>query len=559
MREMNNLKWLNGWLVLFFLAGILITGGCRRSIKKEASGIDEAVFYGVQNEIQKLIEGKGKDSLSLPEIASIRPEASIFIKKFYSERKNKEAWSSHQKLSKNFLELELSLRSANVYGLDTAFYHLDKIHSILSLIKVEENDEKKNRFLAELDILSTNAYLLFAIHMNKGAIDPITLKTTFKGDQLKFDLVKYLEKALKAGSIEVSLVSLQPPQKQYALLQKALERFLNINDINTKVYYVPECTGDSSSCYSRTKEALIAQHYIDTLSAKDKRKLSEAIKNFQHFHGLQETGKPGINTREALAQSTRDKYEQIAVNLERWRWENPWADKHIYVNIPAYRLQIIKKGDPLLSYRVIVGAPKTPTPELSSEVKNVISNPYWNVPYSISSKEILPLLQNDPEYLSSRNFKVYDRNENEIDPNGINWSEVSASNLSYSFRQEPGTFNSLGIIKFDFPNKHGVYVHDTPNHSLFNKETRCLSHGCIRVEDPLTLSNFLFKEEGRHEIAKKVDSLVYNGVHRTVGLKKPISIYIRYRTAEADKEGNVFYFRDIYKKDELIKKGLFKR
>lgn len=547
---------LKAGLLLIFLTIIGAFGGCRKSIKKEASESRESVFFGVSNELKGLINVK-EDSI-IPKIAGVQPEASSFILKFYTRRNYKEAWSSHQKLNKNFLELMLLLNDARSFGLDTSLYNIAKIQELKNLAETSDSIQK-NKILSKLDVLATNTYFTFATHLNKGVVDPKTGTKKFKGGDVKIDLVAHLNNSLKKENVAAELMQLQPHINGYINLSKALDKYLRINDLNSKTIEIPSCKGDSAECYSKIAQALIEKHYIDTLAAKDRNKIIESLKQFQKQHGLNATGKPSNATKEALAISNYDYYKQIAVNLERLRWESERPSKYIFVNIPAYKLSIVKNNKVSHQHRIIVGTPETPTPELTSSVSNIISNPYWHVPYSISSKEILPLIQKDPEYLASRSFKVYDRNQTPVDPSAVDWKSVSASNLSYSFKQDPGTFNSLGIIKFEFPNRHHVYLHDTPNRELFDKELRCFSHGCMRVEDPLKLSSFLLKDEGREETASMVDSLVRKGTHRYINLKRPVPIYVRYYTAEADEKGNIYFYKDIYGKDEVLKKQLFRK
>ena len=213
--------------------------------------------------------------------------------------------------------------------------------------------------------------------------------------------------------------------------------------------------------------------------------------------------------------------------MERCRWITPnliKAKEFIAVNIPSYRLHYIRNGKPVLISKVVVGRELNKTVVFSGEMSYIVFNPYWNVPNSILKNEIVPAMRKDPNYLSKHNME---------------WHEGR-------LRQKPGKNNSLGLVKFMFPNSNNIYLHDTPAKSLFNREQRAFSHGCIRVEKARELAIAIL---GTDSDEKKIDRLMDGSEEKVVKLKEKIPVYIAYFTAWADEDGNIAFFKDIYNRD----------
>jgi murein L,D-transpeptidase YcbB/YkuD len=243
--------------------------------------------------------------------------------------------------------------------------------------------------------------------------------------------------------------------------------------------------------------------------------------------------------------SKRVDADRIRMNLERWRWmPREFGDPHILVNVPAYQLQVIDGGSPVLSMRVIVGAPDTPTPLFSDDMTYVVFSPYWNIPESIIREETLPRLAEDPDYLGRNNIEVVDASGEPVDASDVDWAdETTAKQLR--FRQAPGPENALGLVKFIFPNHFSVYLHDTPTDSLFNRDRRALSHGCIRVESPVALAEYVLHDKAQWT-PERIRTAMVGEREQAVRLRKPIPVHIGYWTAWVAADGSVTYFDDPY-------------
>ena len=236
--------------------------------------------------------------------------------------------------------------------------------------------------------------------------------------------------------------------------------------------------------------------------------------------------------------------DQLKMNLERWRWApRDLGDRYILVNVPAYQMQVMEHDKPVLAMRVIVGAKDTPTPLFSDEMRYVVFSPYWNIPESIIKKETLPHMVKDPDYLERNHIEVVGTNGKDVmDPKAVDWSDESKVE-KLRFRQEPGPENALGLVKFIFPNHFNVYLHDTPNDRLFSKPTRALSHGCIRVQNPVALAEYVLRD--RPEWTDEEISMAMNAKsEQAVTLKEPLPVHIGYWTAWVEPDGKTVTYTD---------------
>lgn len=247
---------------------------------------------------------------------------------------------------------------------------------------------------------------------------------------------------------------------------------------------------------------------------------------------------------------------KIALNMERWRWQKKPHDRYIAVNIPAFMLRVVENDSLWLETKVIVGKRGTPTPVMESLIRSFIIYPYWHVPYSISTKEILPDLQKDATYLRRNNFDVLDRDGQVILPDTIQWAFYSPEYFPFILRQREGSENSMGIIKFVFANNYNVYLHDTNSKRLFSRVRRDLSHGCVRVSNAVALARYLVREDDIYVSPEDLDQYLSLQQRLTIELRKPIPLRLEYFTAEV-RQGVPFFYEDIYKKDSVMMRALY--
>lgn len=282
--------------------------------------------------------------------------------------------------------------------------------------------------------------------------------------------------------------------------------------------------------------------------------LEVAVRAFQTRHGLLVDGLVGPETLAALNAPVAKRVAALRLNAERVRSFEPRGHDYLLVNIPGFVAWLVRRSDITLETRVIVGKPSWPTPRLDSVIQQVIVNPYWTIPPSILAREIIPHIRRDPGYLASKNLRVFNKwgaSARVLDPATVDWTSRSARNLR--LRQEPGDGNALGRIKFQFHNRHGVYLHDTPTKPLFEKPARAFSHGCIRVQKPFELALALLAGQRGWDPAA-LQAAIDTGRNQEVDLRRTLPIHLVYWTAWVDEAGVVQFRRDVYKRD--TKQGL---
>jgi murein L,D-transpeptidase YcbB/YkuD len=287
--------------------------------------------------------------------------------------------------------------------------------------------------------------------------------------------------------------------------------------------------------------------------------LEQGLRGFQERHGLDADGTVGASTLAALNVPVEDRIRQIELNMERWRWlPQTLGERYIMVNIPNFHLDVVEHGQALLGMRVVVGRPTRRTPSFSAEMTHLVLNPHWYVPPTIAIQDKLPLLRRDPGYLSRQNFKLFRHGEGgatRIDPRAVDWSSVSARNFPYQLRQDPGPRNALGRVKFMLPNPHHVYLHDTPARELFAKNERAFSSGCIRLENPMELADYLLQDDSQWAQRRRVAG-GKRGAEQVVLLPTSVPVHLMYWTAWTSASGVVHFRKDIYERDQALDKAL---
>ncbi len=326
--------------------------------------------------------------------------------------------------------------------------------------------------------------------------------------------------------------------------------------------------GQTSDRLPTIRDRLEAEGYFKELKKKNQRgkessfydpELEEVIKVYQERNGLEPDGVIGKGTFQAMNVTVDRRLCQLRVN--RSRFESLMATeippRYVRVNVPAFRLDVVENHQSVLESKVIVGRRDRKTPIFNDEITHLVMNPAWYVPRNIAVKDKLPHLQKDPAYLQKMNMKLYGKSEEgtsvEVDPATIDWTTVSADNFDYKIVQKPGGGNALGTIKFLFPNKYDVYLHDTSDRYLFKRQSRSFSSGCIRVERYMDLADIILKDNAdwNHE---KIGQAINSGIQRRIDLTTPLPIHIVYVTAWVTEGGEVQFRDDLYRYDPAIAK-----
>lgn len=481
-----------------------------------------------------------------------------WIREFYTTSKFHPIWINDSLLMNSQGEKFVNLLSKSMnYGLDTNFYPvLELSHLADNLKKINRKDDRFTD-ASNLEILLTNSYFLYGKHLNYGIThqDSSLLFSIIPRKKLALNMPVQLLKANKSDSVIEYLLALQPQHKEYKKLQKSLENYLANTSLSKEKINVDSFRKDSIRSYQQSYEALILHNYLSKESSDSS--YFEALIKFQKDHGLFPDKLIGKNTAAALSKSPYDYYKSVAANLERWRWKESWGDDYIYVNIASYQLKVYENNQLTKQHRVVVGKNDTRTPEIDDELEYLIVYPYWNLPYSISSKETLAKIKKDSTYLKRNNFEVFTKKYKPIDANTINWKEVTSENFNYKIRQGGGGSNSLGLIKFIFPNKHSVYFHDTPSKRYFKKDLRAYSHGCIRVQNPIELADHILNSDNNEYNMDSIHIFIKRRRQKQINLNHKIDVHIHYLTCEADSNNSLIFYKDIYKKNEKLIELMF--
>lgn len=481
-------------------------------------------------------------------------EKAELIKTFYSLNGYKPVWTINNSLTGSSFELINLIERSNYYGLNPDDYNISLIHKLKSVLQTKKNYDKQIRLRQDFELLMTDAGFQFMIHLNKGLDFSDTLSTNI--DYIN-SLPEYLFNSLNSNELSDKILDLQPGKIEYIRLQNALMKYLDKVAVNDEVVEIPDPAKKPVKSLINAVRVLINYGYMSEFPKEIDSTYDIALKKFQRFHGLKPDGKLNKGTRKALSKSTRYRYNQIALNLNRLRKEVEYGEHFASVNIPGYKLKIVKESKVQKVFNVIVGKPWTPTPLISSRIEKIIANPYWNVPKSIALNEILPRLKSDSSYLNRNRFKLLDKEQNSIKYSDIDWESASANNFDYLIRQDMSRSNALGIIKFVFPNPYRIYLHDTPNKTLFSNDTRAYSHGCVRLQNPEQFAEYLINENPGNHKNIYIKSLLGKGIHSEIELTEPLDIHIRYLTCEADELNNIYFYNDIYAKDDAQIEILF--
>ena len=283
--------------------------------------------------------------------------------------------------------------------------------------------------------------------------------------------------------------------------------------------------------------------------------LAFAVEAFQRRHGLDVDGAVGLQTLAALNVPVDERIRQIVVNMERARWLPPHlGDRHVVVNMAGFELALVEHGSIDLTMRVIVGKTYRQTPVFSGQISYLEFNPYWTVPFSIATQDLLPKAKQDPGYLANQGIRVF-AGDSEVSVWSVSWSDLGRGNFPYTLRQDPGRQNALGRVKFMFPNRHAVYLHDTPSRTLFARAERTFSSGCIRVEKPLDLAHELLRDDGWS--LERIERTIESGERRVARLPVPVPVHLTYVTAWAGEGGSINFRKDIYGRDQRLAQALF--
>ena len=414
-----------------------------------------------------------------------------------------------------------------------------------------------------LDVMLSAEVLRLGQQVSQGQIMPETLYHEWLAPRRSSarDIPIELAKALAADQLMAYIESLHPQGLAYQGLRKAIRQYEQIRQSGGWHPIAPGPAlrkGDKGPRVTRLKNRLMLTQDLPSTTNMDGSSydavVEAAVKRFQRRHGLSIDGLVGERTRAKLNTPVEARITQLRLNLERWRWyPDNFGNRHVMVNIPAFALHLVDGQHSVAQMRAIVGKKHRQTPVMSGRITYLEFNPYWNIPRKIARTDILPKAIRDPAYLTRQGIRIldsWDHQARELDPSKITWEELSSRPFPYRLRQDPSDVNALGRIKFVFPNPQSVYIHDTPNKSLFDQRKRHSSSGCVRVEAPQALAEYLLRDQGWDPA--RLEAAIARGDRQTVVLGSPIPVHLVYFTAWVDAVGRVHFREDIYGRDQRL-------
>ena len=475
---------------------------------------------------------------------------------YYQDRNFKPIWTRDSGAKTKGRKLLEALKAAGDHGLNPADYSVEDIE--------ERIDDTNPEVLAELDLLLSDVFADFSRDLSKGRINPSSINRDLAIRPHGPGPLYLIDGAEQAGDLLPYLETVQPKTSRYTRLKDKLVEYRKIAasggwpQIPAGKVLKP---GTEDPRVPQLVRLLQITGDLPTSAAIDgmlyEGALIEAVKRFQLRHGRNDDGVIGPSTLKALQVPVDQRIRQMVLNLERRRWmKDDLGARYVFVNQADQVLKVVEdNGDrekTIHTARVVVGKPYHRTPVFSNTMKYIVINPYWNVPSSIANNEYLPKLRRNPGALARENIRLLTAGGTQVNPYSINWSAVRR--IPYRLRQDTGPRNALGRIKFMFPNKFNVYIHDTPSKSLFARESRYFSHGCMRVQYPEQLAEVLLGVQGW--TPKRIKRQIASGKRRIVNLKKHIPVHVTYLTAWVNKDGTAHFRDDIYGRDKILAKAM---
>ncbi|KGM87275.1 Uncharacterized protein rosmuc_03579 [Roseovarius mucosus DSM 17069] len=474
---------------------------------------------------------------------------------FYQEQTYRPVWTGEgaEHLARRQALVQVLAR-AGVHGLPTQRYDLDGVMTAMRAARSQ-------RDLGQVEVALSRAYLRYARDLQSGVLVPSEVVSDIKREVARREAGALLTEIL-SGDPARTMRNLAPQSNEYARLLKQklrLEKLIADGGWGPTVTAEKLRPGDGGPAVIALRNRLIAMGYLARSAAQTyDMRLQQAVQAFQADHGLEQDGVAGTTTLGALNTPALDRLKSVIVAMERERWlSEERGERHILVNLTDFSARILDNDEVTFATRAVIGKndQNRRSPEFSDEMEHMVINPTWHVPYSIAVNEYLPQMQRNPGAAS--HLKLYNRNGREVSRGAVNFGAYNARNFPFAIKQPPSERNALGLVKFMFPNKYNIYLHDTPQKALFDLEKRDFSHGCIRLHQPF---DFAYALLARQESDPKAffQSVLDTRRETYVQLEQHVPVHIIYRTAFTQAQGRPQYRGDVYGRDARIWEALEK-
>lgn len=483
---------------------------------------------------------------SISEAAS-RDEA---LSAFYRDRGYRTLWTGPEDAARRSALLT-ALARAGDHGLPVQRYDAAAL-----IAAFREADTEGDR--GRLEVAMTRALVAYAHDLQSGVLNPGKVDSGIKREVIERDPLANLA-AFERDPLAF-LHALPPQDPEYARLVKEkirLEQLIRSGGWGASLAETALKPGATGPALIALRDRLMAMGYLGrTASSVYDDTIRAGVEQFQRHHGLEADGLAGPGTIAEINVGPEARLKSVLVALERQRWMNfDRGARHVWVNLADFQSRIIDDGKVTFETRSVIGkdVPDQRSPEFSDEMEYMVINPSWNVPRSITTKEYLPLMQRNPNAAS--HLMLVDRNGRAVNRGSINFNAYNARNFPYSMRQPPSDGNALGLVKFMFPNEWNIYLHDTPSKSLFDRQDRAFSHGCVRLADPFDFAYALLAPQSA-DPEGEFQALLKTGRESVVRLEQPVPVHLVYFTASSTARGQMNYRRDVYGRDGVIYEAL---
>ena len=543
---------------------ILAISACKE--KHEVGPITEKVVKAsdVNNAMGSFIENiftSNATNYTLSDSSKI--EYYKVLKNFYKQNDYEPIWSNKKIFNKQANALMSYLDSSINQGLFKDDYHYSKLRKLKSFLEKDSLKTATNIMWGNAELMMTDALAGMLKDLKQGRMQDDSLSWGNDSAKIANYFLPNMEKIRIKEKIDTLLASVQPKHVGYIALKSGIKSFVDSMDTHDYTY-VTYPMRDSNSLRKELKKRLGESEILLEPNA-DSAEIAHALKQYQSKAGLKMDGQFGASVAKKMNSNEKNKLYNIAITLDRYKQlPDTMPERYIWVNMPAYHLKVMDSDTIAFESKVIVGKPTTPTPIITSKISDIVLYPTWTVPSSIIEKDLLPSLKKNPNALARRGLYLVNWKGTRIDAGRINWDKYKKA-IPFMVQQASGDRNALGIIKFNFDNPFAVYLHDTNQRYLFANGVRCLSHGCVRVQEWRTLADYLVKNDSlRNKVP--TDTIRYNKdsvtnwmgdkKNRVMKLKERVPLFIRYFSCELV-NGKIKFYDDIYSDDRDMKNLYF--
>src|SRR6266702_844557 len=549
---------------------LLVTAdGCRRHRKTKSAPNTTKYADNLQKIVAKtqlpkeILDATELTSLRVPNFSDYQP----IVAKFYDDRNYEIAWTRDGAPTASTNGFIKAFQDAGAEGLIPEDYDASRWAD-----REKKLGDKSADTISAFDVAMTVNVMRFISDLRIGRVNPSHFNFDINVQDKKYDLAEFVsDNAVDATDLPGLIAKVEPDSEQYRKTEEALARYLELAKQQEQMGAEPlpmvekaVSVGGSYPAAAQLLMRLQLEGDVDGGAGESAKttvfdaELSDGVKRYQHRHGIAEDGKLTPQTIKSLNVPLTERVTQLQTSLERWRWlPDPYVNPRLLVNLPEFVLRGYTPEHKLdFTMKVVVGkvVGEHQTPVFTHMMKYLVFRPYWNVPVGIAKKELVPHIAVSQGYLASKNFEVTNSKGDVL----TSYSAKQVSQGGVMVRERPGPKNSLGLVKFMFPNQYDIYLHSTPAVSLFDRTRRDFSHGCIRVQKPEDLAAWVLQGQGDWDLEKVQEAMNSGPDNHAVSLKTPLPIVIFYATALVEEDGHVHFFDDIYGYDAEMHRVLAK-